>query len=167
MFTHLLRNRNKFARRLSGLAIVFAAVIMTTASVSANGSNCFQVRGHYDEHIAGEGQFAGTFRGAIKGDFATTVIPPFPIINPPVNNVALFYANTVLYAKVHGKQGDLLIANAGAVQLTGDGNIVDVQIITGGTGELTGATGTIRASGLFDFSAGEGSSEYEGMICLP
>ena len=166
MFTNLLRNRNLLARCFSSLVIVCAAVIISAANVGAQ-SACFQVQGHYIEHAAGQGQFAGTYSGTVQGDFATTVTLPFPIVEQPVNNVALFYANTVLHAQVHGKQGDLTIANAGAVQLTGDGNIVDVQVITGGTGELSGASGVIRASGLFDFSSGEGSSQYEGMICLP
>lgn len=166
MLTNLLRNPNMLARCFSSLAIVCSAVIISATNVGAQ-SSCFQVQGHYIENAIGQGQFAGKYSGTINGDFSTTVALPFPIVEPPVNNVALFYANSVLHAKVHGKQGDLIIANAGAVQLSGDGNIVDVQIITGGTGELAGANGVIRASGLFDFSSGEGASQYEGMICLP
>jgi hypothetical protein len=66
---------------------------------------------------------------------------------------------------VRGKEGTLLIKNAGAYRTVGDGDIVDVQVITGGTGELAGATGVLRASGTFVDGAGE--SEYIGSICLP
>ncbi|MEZ4713721.1 MAG: DUF3224 domain-containing protein [Caldilineaceae bacterium] len=165
MFPNLLRNRNLLARCFASLVVVCAAVIISAANVGAQ-SSCFQVHGYYIEHAVGQGQFAGTYSGTIQGDFATTVAAPFPIVNPPVNNVALFYANTVLHAQVHGKQGDLIIANAGAFQQAGDGNIIDLQIITGGTGELANASGAIRASGLFDLTSFTGSSQYEGMICL-
>ncbi len=73
----------------------------------------------------------------------------------------------MIEAKVRGARGNLLIKNAGVFQSTGDGNIVDLQVVTGGTGDLTGATGAIRASGLFSPTTGSGSSEYEGKICLP
>jgi hypothetical protein len=41
---------------------------------------------------------------------------------------------------------------------SGDGDIVDLQLIVGGTGAL-------RASGTF--VAGSGESKYIGSICLP
>lgn len=167
MFTNLLRNRNQLARYCSALVVVCATLIMSTGSISAQ-SPCFQVQGYYDEHAVGQGQFAGTYSGTISGDFSTNVTFFMPEEgNPPPTYVAVFRANSVIHAQVHGKHGDLMVLNAGAFQQAGDGNIVDLQIITGGTGELTNATGAIRASGLFDLTSAQGSSQYEGMICLP
>lgn len=49
----------------------------------------------------------------------------------------------------------------------GEGEILDLQTIVGGTGELASASGIIRADGLFDSATGSGESEYVGNICLP
>jgi hypothetical protein len=42
---------------------------------------------------------------------------------------------------------------------TGDGEILDLQTIIGGTGELAGASGVWRASGTFDPETDSGESE--------
>jgi hypothetical protein len=73
----------------------------------------------------------------------------------------------MIHARFDGKEGDLIIKNAGAFQITGTGHIVDLQYITEGTGQLSGATGVIRASGTFNSATGMGESDYEGEICLP
>ena len=78
-----------------------------------------------------------------------------------------FTSDTVAHVSVRGRSGDLVIKNAGVFQPTGNGDIVDLQTITGGTGDLAGATGAIRASGTFSPVTFSGSSDYEGQICLP
>lgn len=173
MFTNLLRTHTKFFRRLSGFVVAASALMIATASVSASGS-CFQVNGHYDEHVEPNNCnspvglcIAGDYRGVIQGDFFATATTLIPSADTPTTDVLFFTSDSVIHAKVNGKQGDLIIKNAGAFQSVGAGNIVDLQIVTGGTGELTGASGAIRASGLFDPAVGAGSSEYEGTICLP
>ena len=110
---------------------------------------------------------AAEYRRVIKGDLFGTATSIFPTADTAMTNVLHFTSDSVIHARVRGRQGDLFIKNVGAFQSAGEGNIVDLQTITGGTDELTGASGAIRASGLFDPVAGEGSSEYEGMICLP
>jgi hypothetical protein len=45
------------------------------------------------------------------------------------------------------------------------GSIVDLQTIVGGTGQLAGATGELRAHGVFSTANG-GESEHEGTVCL-
>jgi len=42
-----------------------------------------------------------------------------------------------------------------------------IRRLTGGTGDLAGATGALRASGTFSPATFSGSSDYEGKICLP
>lgn len=167
MFTNLLRNRSKFARRFSGLVVAFAAFIIATGSVSANAS-CQKVQGHYDEHFVfgepctAELCVAGDFDGDIQGDFFASILTQ---TDGAVESVQIFTSSTVIHARINGRQGDLTIANTGAFNATGD--IVDLQVITGGTGQLQNASGVIRASGTFDFSTGAGRSAYEGTICLP
>jgi hypothetical protein len=167
MFTQLSQNRSKFGVRLSGFALAAMALLVTGASVSAN-PVCKKVQGHYDEHFVTEGCtglcIAGEYRGDIQGDFFGTVTA---LHETPVGEVSLFTSDSTIHARIDGKEGDLIIKNAGAFQGGGAGNIVDLQYIVGATGELMGTTGAIRASGTFDFATGMGESDYEGEICLP
>ena len=78
----------------------------------------------------------------------------------------LFVSDATIHAELRGRQGDLIIKNSGAFHTTGAGEIVDLQTIVGGTGELTGATGALRAEGTFSAETG-GRSTYVGTVCLP
>jgi hypothetical protein len=173
MLTRFFTVHGKLSRPVCGFAIAAAALIMTGVDAAAEVS-CFQVRGHYDEHIETTDCnspvgfcIAGEYRGVIKGGFFGAATSFIPTADTPATTVVLFTSDSVIHAEVHDLRGDLIIKNAGAFQSAGEGNIVDLQIITGGTEELAGASGAIRASGLFDPIAGTGTSEYEGMICLP
>jgi hypothetical protein len=52
------------------------------------------------------------------------------------------------------------------VRTGGGGEIVDLQTIVGGTGELSGASGSLSAVGNFTFADG-GRSKFSGVVCLP
>jgi hypothetical protein len=84
----------------------------------------------------------------------TTVGRPFP-------------GDGVIRARLGTREGDLFFKSAGAFHTIGTGEIMDLQFITGGTRELAGASGALRASGTFDPVTGSGESEYTGMVCLP
>lgn len=71
-----------------------------------------------------------------------------------------FTSDSVIHARIQGKKVNLIIKNTGAFNTGGDGDIVDLQRIVGGTGALAGATGVLRASGAF--VAGSGESELLG-----
>lgn len=171
MFTKLSQNRSKFTVRLSAFALAAMALLTASSGVSANGQ-CKKVNGRYNEHIVPPPEctspfglcVAGEYRGDIRGDFFGSVVSLTPTA---VGEVLLFTTDSTIHAHIDGKEGDLIIKNAGAFQTAGAGNIVDLQYIVGGTGELTGASGAIRASGTFDSATGMGESEYEGMVCLP
>jgi hypothetical protein len=109
---------------------------------------------------------AGEYNGVIKGAFEGKATSIVPTADTPSKGVALFTSDSVIHARIGGKEGDLIIKNAGAFLTTGDGDIVDAQVITGGTGGLAGATGLLRASGVFDPQTGSGESEYIGSVCL-
>lgn len=174
MFTQGTQNRSKFAIRMSAFALAAMALLTASSGVSANGP-CKKVNGHYQEHFVfgapcpeGALCIAGEYRGGIQGDFFGILASQ---TDTDVSEVKLFTSNSTLHARINGKEGDLIIKNAGAFQQGGDGNIVDLQYIVGATGdfdgELSDATGVIRASGTFDFATGVGESDYEGTICLP
>lgn len=173
MLTKVTQGHNKLAIRMSTFALAATALLLATASVSAS-APCKKVKGHYVEHIVTENCnspvglcIAGTYGGELRGDFFGAATSLIQTSDTPTTTVVLFTSDSVIHAQIKGKTGDLEIKNAGAFQSTGAGNIVDVQYITGGTGELAGASGVIRASGTFDSATGMGESDYEGLICLP
>ena len=156
---------------LAAAGLAAAGLALLPTGVQAQGS-CKPVAGHYAEHIVVENCMspvglciAGEYRGMIKGDFAGMATSLTPSADTPTTGVVTFTSDSVIHAQVRGKQGDLLIKNAGAYRTTGDGDIVDVQVIIGGTGDLAGASGVLRASGAF--VDGSGESEYTGSLCLP
>lgn len=168
MFTQGTQNRSKFAVRVSAFALAAMALLTASSGVSANGP-CKKVSGHYEEHFVvgepcpmGATCIAGEYRGDIQGDFFGVLTSQ---MDTNVSAVKLFISDSTIHARIDGKEGDLIMQNAGAFQFGGD--IVDLQYIVDATGELTGATGAIRASGIFDFAEGTGRSDYEGTVCLP
>jgi hypothetical protein len=163
-----------FARRLTPFLLAAFAVIVFSASASAN-AQCRRVYGVYEEHAADPNScpspvglcIEGEFFGNIKGNFTSTATSLQPSADTPATSVLWFTGDGVIHAKIDTREGDIQFKSSGAFQSTGDGNIVDLQYITGGTGALTGITGVIRASGTFNPVTGMGESEYEGMVCLP
>jgi hypothetical protein len=150
------------------------ALVLTATSVNAE-DQCRHVNGHYAERAAAPTAcpspvglcIEGEFSGGIRGAFAVTATSLTPTADTPTTAVVLFTGDGVIHARIGGKQGDLFFKSAGAFHTVGMGEIVDLQLITGGTGALAGASGALRASGAFDPVVGSGESEYTAMVCLP
>lgn len=174
MSNHTMSWGHKVARRVAPFLLAAMSLLLVTASASAN-TQCRRVHGVYDEHAVDPSScpspvglcIEGEFSGNIKGPFASTATSLQPNGDTPLTTVLWFTGDGVLNAKIDSRQGDIFFKSAGAFQSSGDGNIVDLQYITGGTGDLAGITGVIRASGTFDPATGMGVSEYEGMVCIP
>ncbi|MEZ4867172.1 MAG: hypothetical protein R3C14_37960 [Caldilineaceae bacterium] len=171
MFSKFVQNHSKLGIRLSAFALAGMALLAGSSAAYADG-RCKKVDGHYAEHIVPAPEctspfglcVAGDFRGDIYGGFFGSVNSLTPTA---VGEVLLFTTDTTIHAQIGNKQGDLMIKNAGAFQTAGAGNIVDLQYIVGGTGDFSGASGAIRASGAFNSATGTGESDYEGQVCLP
>ena len=150
-----------------------AAVLLPAASAQAT-TGCRQVSGDYVERpVTGPDCaspvdlcIAATYRGDIRGEAQARATSIVPTADTPTTSVQVFTSDSTITAKVAGRSGTLIVKNAGAFSSTGDGPIVDLQTIIGGTGRLTGATGTLRAQGTFTFPDG-GRSRYTGTVCLP
>jgi hypothetical protein len=163
----------KIARRIAPFLLAAGALLLVSASASAN-AQCRRVHGVYEEHAASPTScpspvglcIEGEFYGNIKGNFASTATALQPNADTPSTSVVWFTGDGVIHAKIDSRQGDIFFKSSGAFQTT-DGNIVDLQFITGGSGDLTGITGVIRASGTFNPVTGMGESEYEGTVCIP
>jgi hypothetical protein len=67
--------------------------------------------------------------------------------------------------QVAGRRGTLTIKNAAVFHTGGNGELLDVQTIVAGTGDLAGATGVIRTVGTF--VDGTGRSVFDGSVCVP
>jgi len=154
----------------TGTAVV--AALTLTAGQSSAGGRCFEVKGSYVEHAvtgpdcqsAAGLCFAGTYRGDIQGSFTGAASSILATADTPTTTVSLFTSDSKITGKVKQWRGTLAIKNAGSFAAAGDGSIVDLQTVVGGTGQLVGATGQIRASGTFSFADG-GRSQYVGTVC--
>lgn len=174
MFHNIFTGQYKLVRRITPFFLAAIAVLLVTASASAN-AQCRRVRGFYEEHAVDPSScnspiglcIEGEFSGNVKGAFASTATALQPNGDTPTTSVVWFTGDGVIHAKIDSREGDIFFKSSGAFQTTGDGNIVDLQYITGGTGHLAGITGVIRASGTFNPVTGMGESEYEGLVCLP
>lgn len=122
------------------------------------------VSGHLTSHVVAGPECAspvgictaGTLNGGIQGDFQFTALTLTPTGVPTVFS----YTGTI---EVQTKDGDIHISDAGAFDTTGDGPVVDLSTITGGSGKFEGASGYIEIYGTFTFAAG-GNSDYKGKV---
>jgi Protein of unknown function (DUF3224) len=159
-------------RTLLGTGAASLALLIGTANPSQAASTCLQVHGKYVEHAVSETCLspvglciAGTYSGQIRGDFEGRATSITPTADTPAG-VAMFTSDSTIDATIRGRDGTLIIKNAGAFATGNGGPIVDLQTIVGGTDQLSGATGALRASGTFSAVSG-GQSEYQGTVCLP
>ena len=160
-------------RRVTGLAVGGLALLLAGSQTGA-AERCVDVRGSYTEQLASGPDctspvdlcIEGTYRGSIRGDFSGAASALIPTADTPTTGVVLFISDARIDAQIGDRNGELIIKNSGAFHTTGPGEIVDLQTIVGGTGELAEASGALRAEGTFTAEAG-GRSTYVGTVCLP
>ena len=161
-------------RTIVGAASASLALLLGAAGPSqAAASGCRNVRGSYVEHAVTENCpspvglcIAGTYSGQIRGDFEGRATSILTTPDTPTTGVAMFTSDSTIAATVAGRSGTLIIKNAGAFASANDGPIVDLQTIVGGSGQLKGTSGALRAEGTFSATTG-GTSRYQGTLCLP
>jgi hypothetical protein len=174
---HHLQEVVMITPRLARPALVVgaAAVVLLAAPGSAGAAaSCRSVEGSYQERaVTGPDCLspvglciAADYRGDIRGPATGTATSIITTADTPLSTVALFTSDSTIAATFRGRTGNLLIKNAGAFTSNPDGSIVDLQTITGGTGGLAGAHGSLRATGTFSFATG-GRSTWAGVVCLP
>ncbi len=169
-----IRPRRSTVRRLGAAAAGAASIVLVAGGGAGADVRCRELSGRYSEHLVTDGCTspvglciaARYTAGPLHGTFSGAASSLVPTADTPTTGVVLFTTDSVADVTAWDQRGTLLIKNAGAVQTTGRGEIVDLQTIVGGTGDLAGATGAIRASGTFDPVLGVGTSEFEGTVCL-
>ncbi len=154
-------------RRAAALIVPFAvAALVLTASEAGAVSGTMPVNGQLVSQVLTAGCTspiglctAGSLNGGIQGDFVFTAASLAPTNVPTV----LSYTGTIV---IHTKTGNINIRDAGIFDTTGNGPVVDLSTVTGGTGDFAGASGYLEIFGTFTFAAG-GNSDYRGKLVLP
>jgi hypothetical protein len=163
-----------FPPTLRTAAAAMAAVAAAAGVATPALADCRQVNGHYTEQLVTSAPCSsavgvclqGVFSGVVSGSFTTAVDTFVPTPDMPPIGVAQFTAGSIYTVRIGGREGTLAVRNTGAIRFTGAGEIVDLQVIVGGTGGLANASGVITSVGAFSFAAG-GRSEYNGAVCVP
>lgn len=81
--------------------------------------------------------------------------------DPPTVPVVLLLGDNVF----HTDRGDFFTKDSVVLSTVGAGEFAEVDLILGGTGDYTGATGALTATGTFTNGFGEGI--LQGEICVP
>lgn len=163
-------------RRAIRVAATLAVIASGPLGLSAvDAYECQQVRGLLEEALVtgaactspvGLCTVASMF-GAIQGEARFTASAIIGSADTPVTGVVFVTGDTVILdAKLAGRRGTLTVKNAASFRTVGDGDLADVQTVTGGTEDFVGTTGSLRISGNFLAATG-GTSTYEGIVCLP
>jgi hypothetical protein len=148
--------------------LLFAIVTNTAAA-----KNCKQVQGEFYSTLVYEGCQSpvgictdGTLIGGLKSSYDFTMQNLYPI--DPQHNPSLF---------AYQGQSTMVLINHGGATLTGTDSgtlhynptagspFAAVIAITGGTGVLENATGSLNVTGSISFIEGVGHGLYEGTIC--
>ncbi len=159
-------------RSALGAGAAALTLILGAANPAQAASPCRELRGSYTEHaVSADCQspvalcIAGNYTGQIEGAFFGQATSITTTADTPTTGVAMFTSDSTIIATIGKRHGTLIIKNAGAFAAGNGGPIVDLQTIVAGTDQLAGATGALRASGIFSPTAG-GQSRYEGILCL-
>lgn len=150
---------------------ITAAGAFPVARAGEAPSKCKPVRGHAISHTVSGSDCAspiglcagGQLYGGIKGEINLVGTSLTPTQDTPVTGVFVFTGDDVIKTKT----GDIYTKDAGVLNLApnSSGDDMSIATITGGTGDYTGATGTLRIYGTFSETGGE--FNYEGQICTP
>lgn len=148
--------------------IAFAAVLLAPGTASASSPHCRPVHGPLE--ILADAPTCGsaislcahaTLSGGLRAvsDFIGT--SSVATVDTPATGVVVLTGDNVL----HTRRGDIFTKDTIVLATTGAGEFAEVDVIVGGTGDWTGATGAITATGTFVEGVGEGS--YSGVVCRP
>jgi hypothetical protein len=149
------------------------ALLIASGNVAA-ASQCKSVHGTLEESLVAPPPCTSPvglcttaqMSGNLKGVALFTASSIIPSVDTATTGVVFVTGDTIVVdARLGGNRGTLNIKNAAAFRTTGDGDLADVQVIIGGSGDFAGATGSLRISG--NFVAGAGTSDFEGTVCLP
>jgi hypothetical protein len=154
--------------RMAFLATV-AALALTLSSGALAASGCKKINGKLTLQplptpcaSAINVCATGTYQGDLKGTSSFTGTSFTPTVDSPATGVFLLTGDNTITTS----GGTLITKDAIVLRNGGSGDFAEVDTIIGGTGEWSGATGFINATGIFDFASG-GTGDYTGQVCTP
>jgi hypothetical protein len=107
----------------------------------------------------------GTYSGVIQGSYVNGDTSFITTLDSATTSVYGYTADTTAQVSVAGRQGTLLLKNAGFINVL-TRQLAELESIVGGTGELAGASGLLFVTGTFDAN-NNGRFAYAGQVCLP
>ena len=161
------------------IVAISACLLLVAASVTpaAAAQSCKPVVGHFEALVVPPGQghcpndpnafcTAGRVWGGIQGDyqFVMTGAIPSSVIGG-VSTILFFTGQSTIFLR---SDDQLLGTDTGSIDLPpGQGGFASLITFTGGTGEMSGATGQIRLRGEFNAAEATTSGDYLGTLCTP
>jgi hypothetical protein len=161
--------RNTLAKLLIVAASVLLTLVLAGGGVLA-ASQCKKINGKLTLQslppsacVSDAGVCAsGTFSGDLVGTFMFAGSEFITSKDTMDTSVALLTGNNTITTA----HGTLMTKDAIVLETSGNGDFAEVDTVVGGSGEWAGATGSIRANGLFTQANG-GQGDYVGEICMP
>lgn len=154
--------------RVALVALVAVLMLMLVGSEASAADRCQKVAGMFTLQPVTEGCTSpvgicatGVYRGVISATSSFTGSSVTTTADTPTTSVILLTGDN----RIETRNGALMTKDAIVLQTTGDGDFAEVDTIVGGTGAWAGATGTLKAVGVFGASGGEGT--YVGQVCKP
>src|SRR5215475_10722935 len=157
----------RFLIRLPAATLTLLTLLGTSAGLSmAYAADCRSVRGALEEtQVTGPNCTSpvglctvARLIGQVKGQARFTATAISQSADTPTTGVVFVIGDTIIDdARLGNKRGTVAIKNAAAFRTIGEGDLSDTQVIIGGTGDLLGATGSLRISGTFVGESGTAS----------
>jgi len=157
------------------LNLVIAIATNTAAAAKDDGAprHCKQVQGEFYSTLVYQGCQSpvgictdGTLMGGLKSSYDFTMQNLYPI--DPQHDPSLFaYQGTSVMRLINHGGATLTGSDSGTLHYnpTGPSPFAAVIPITGGTGVLENATGSLNVVGNINFIDGTGHGLYEGTVC--
>jgi hypothetical protein len=154
-------------------SLVAAAIALATAGSPTWAAQCKPLHGQLHSHLTSPTTISGTLTGGLQADFdvALTSQTWVSALDPTVPPQAAFVALVTGQTEFRTKSGGALFgvnAAAGDFDPGSDGHLTDLITFTGGSGDLSGASGHIVVVGRqVDSANGVIEARYSGELCTP
>jgi hypothetical protein len=180
----MLHPRMKAVHRRELMSRSFQMIVMGVICITGSTGqaffeplDCKKVNGHFRAVIVppGEGHCpseptafctAGRVWGGIQGDYQFVMSGMEPsILIGGLPTIFFFTGKSTILLK----RGDQLLgSDTGTIDLPpGEGGFASLITFTGGTGDMSSASGQIRLRGEFDAAEETTAGDYRGTVCKP